>query len=172
MWTEPFWIVLPENLTGRLATMPRPRGNDWLEDELKRQKWNGADIVVSALQAGENRELGLVDEAELCSTLGLRFLSFPIEDIGVPDDRRRFTELTVELAQNVEEGASVVIHCRQGIGRASLIAAGVLFQMGVNEPWAAVTTARGRPVPDTEAQKRWWDLWAEDLETSSSRSRT
>jgi hypothetical protein len=51
----------------------------------------------------------------------------------------------------------VAIHCGQGIGGSSLVAASVLTQLGV-EPsaaWAAITAARERPVPETEEQQQW-----------------
>ena len=40
---------------GRLAIVPRPRGGDWLEDEVRAWREAGVDIVVSALEADEER---------------------------------------------------------------------------------------------------------------------
>lgn len=49
------------------------------------------------------------------------------------------------------------MHCRQGLGRSSLITAGVLVAEGMapEEAIAAVGTARGRDVPETREQWEW-----------------
>ena len=55
------------------------------------------------------------------------------------------------------DGKTVVIHCRAGIGRASIIAAAVLT-LEVATPTAAlemIAAARGCPVPDTAEQVAW-----------------
>jgi protein-tyrosine phosphatase len=50
-----------------------------------------------------------------------------------------------------------LLHCRFGIGCASLLAAAVLVLEGVDadEAWRRLTCARGLGVPDTEEQRRW-----------------
>lgn len=137
--------------------MPRPRGGDWLEGEMQMLGRQGVGVLVSALERGEAHELGLAREAELCEVSGVRWVSFPIEDRGVPGSRADFEGLAVSLADAVRAGDSVVVHCRQGIGRASMIVAGVLLALGWESAWDAVSAARGRPVPDTPAQRAWVD---------------
>jgi hypothetical protein len=52
---------------GRLAIVPRPRGGDWLEDEIASWRRGGIDMVVSTLTEQESVELDLesVPEAPL-----------------------------------------------------------------------------------------------------------
>jgi hypothetical protein len=50
----------------RLGIMPRPRGNDWLEDEIRSLKQQGVNVVVSLLTTEESSELCLDDESTLC----------------------------------------------------------------------------------------------------------
>jgi protein-tyrosine phosphatase len=61
------------------------------------------------------------------------------------------------LEQKLATGQGVVVHCRQGIGRSSLLAACLLASAGqdVDAAFTAIERVRGRPVPDTEAQKDW-----------------
>lgn len=61
------------------------------------------------------------------------------------------------LAEKINNGRSIGINCRASIGRAGLMAAGVLAQWGIplEEAWRRTSTARGHPVPDTEAQRQW-----------------
>jgi hypothetical protein len=44
----------------------------------------GVNVLVSLLTADEVAELELQDEERLCGDCGIRFISFPIPDRGVP----------------------------------------------------------------------------------------
>jgi hypothetical protein len=85
MRTELYWIEGP--WPGQLAMSSRPRGGDWLEDEVR--AWRQADIavIVSLLTNDEISELDLTQEVELCKANGLQFIAFPIVDRGVPSLR-------------------------------------------------------------------------------------
>jgi hypothetical protein len=72
---------------GRLAIALRPRGGDWLRDELHAWRAIGMNVVVSALTADEAHDLELDDEAKACREEGLDYVSFPIEDRSVPESR-------------------------------------------------------------------------------------
>jgi len=61
-----------------LAISPRPRGGDWLDDEIAAWRKAGLEVVVSLLTPDEAAELGLLQEAELSETHGLQFLTHPI----------------------------------------------------------------------------------------------
>ena len=69
-----FWVETGTAV--RLAIVPRPRGNDWLADEVAQMKRAGVDVLVSMLQPDEAAELGLSEEAELCAAAGIQFWSF------------------------------------------------------------------------------------------------
>jgi protein-tyrosine phosphatase len=121
--------------------------------------------VVSLLTPEEIAELDLAQEAELSQASGLRFLSFPIIDRGVPTSRRTTLNLLRGLEAALAEGKGVAVHCRQGIGRSALIAACLLTLSGVdaNAALQAVTAARGCPVPETVEQKEWIAEFAQAL---------
>ena len=142
---------------GILAVAPRPRGNDWLEDDLYKWRMLGATQVVSLLEEDEAHQLGLEQEQILCERLGLKVRSFPIPDRGVPVDTEAFADLVGQLHDDVQQGQRIVIHCRQGIGRSGLLAASVLlsFEMPLNEALERITIARGVQVPETEQQRLW-----------------
>jgi len=150
-----YWIDGP--WTGRLAILARPRGADWLEDEVEGWKHAGLDTVVSLLTRAEEVELGLSEEADLVRHCGLMFMSFPIPDYSVPNSKRDMRELVENLADELSRGNKVGIHCRQGIGRSSVVAACVLVSAGESAESAfyMVATARRAPVPDTAEQKKW-----------------
>jgi protein-tyrosine phosphatase len=137
--------------------MPRPRGGDWLEDEVKAWRSAGVDVVVSLLMPDEITELDLSDEKSLCESLGITYCSFPIVDRDVPASKTATAEVVSELAQMLIEGKNIAIHCRQGIGRAALIAICVLVLSGMDADaaMARVSQARGCAVPETIGQKRF-----------------
>jgi protein-tyrosine phosphatase len=150
-----FWI--PGPWRGKLAVSTRPRGGDWLEDEVTGWRDAGLDTVVSLLERDEAVQLELADERNVIQSKGLQFLWFPIPDRGVPastgDTLKFLTEITAELAA----GRNVAIHCRQGIGRSGLLAAASLVTagMGVREAVDVVSKARGVAVPETSSQLQW-----------------
>jgi len=83
--------------------------------------------------------------------------SFPIPDRGVPASTREALSLFSTISAALEAGKNVAVHCRQGIGRSGLIAAGVLLTsgMGVDKALELVGAARGEVVPETQAQLQW-----------------
>ncbi len=163
MRTELYWIEGP--WPGRLAIMPRPRGGDWLEDEISSWQRLGIDTIVSALTREEIAELDLSQEKEQCERAGIEFIAFPIMDRGVPPSSKDTWELVHRLEQALSRGKKIAIHCRQGVGRAALLAACVLTSSGVNplSAWERIATARGGAVPDTSEQKEWVMRFARDI---------
>lgn len=167
MRTELFWMTGP--WVGRLAIMPRPRGADWLEDEIRSWQQAGVDVVVSLLTHEEQQELSLSDEANLCLAHDIEYITFPIIDRSVPTSASAYFALVSTLAERLISGKNVAIHCRQGIGRAALVAIGVLIWSGLETGAAIehVRTTRGCSVPETPEQQRWISDFGKSLATAS-----
>jgi protein-tyrosine phosphatase len=142
---------------GRLSIMARPCGGDWLADEIAALRQAGVDVLVSLLTPTETAELDLTEEVAECSRQALEFLALPIEDRGVPASMTQVAALVDHLDAALRQGKHVALHCRQGIGRSSLIAACVLAKRGlsVDDVFEQLATVRGRPVPDTDQQRAW-----------------
>ena len=47
---------------GQLAIIARPRGGDWLAEEVQDWKNEGFDVIVSLLTTDEERDLGLTED--------------------------------------------------------------------------------------------------------------
>jgi hypothetical protein len=155
MQAEVYWIG--DVAKGRLAVLPRPRGGDWLEDEVRWLRASGVEALVSLLTPEEVAELDLVDEAACCAACGIEWLSFPITDRGVPASEVDALRLVRQLGVLLAAGKAVAVHCGQGVGRSAVIAASVLASLGEG-PDAAferIARARGRSVPDTAEQRAW-----------------
>src|SRR5438046_543366 len=70
MRAEIFWLDRTPAAAGRLAVLPRPRGGDWLEDEVRSLRAAGVDTLVCLLTKEEVTELDLADEAACCAAAG------------------------------------------------------------------------------------------------------
>lgn len=141
----------------RLSIVARPRGGDWLCDEIHGLSADGVQLLISMLTDEEADDLGLRDEKNQCEHEGIVFRNVPIQDRSVPADRHQFLDAVEQTAADVKSGTDVAVHCRAGIGRSSLFAASVLIRLGwsVEEAFKAIEGARGCAVPDTPSQKAW-----------------
>ena len=112
---------------------------------------------MSLLTRNESDEFDLAAEAKLSRLHGLQFCEFPIPDLGVPQLMKSARQLIDKLYVGLKAGKKIAIHCRQGIGRSGLIAAGLLVASGVDPETAfrQLSGARGLPVPETAEQKQW-----------------
>ena len=160
MYPELYW--LSELWPGRLALAARPRGGDWLEDEMASWRRAGGDIVLSLLTPEEEADLDLEAEEKEAKAQGLEFWSFPIADREVPRSETQLAAVLERVDRALSAGKNVVLHCRQGVGRTGLVAACLLVSKGIS-PESAVETlsaVRGVPVPETLEQRRWIDHYA------------
>ena len=154
MKPEVYWIV---HEPGGLSVLPRPRGGDYLEDEIGCLRAEGIEVLVSLLTAAECHELGLDGEEQACTKHSVRFISFPIEDRSVPRNADEAARLVRTLADLLKQHRGVGIHCRAGIGRSAMIAAAVLVRLGFapDEALERISSVRGYEVPDTPGQRTW-----------------
>jgi len=158
--TKLYW--LDETWPGKLALAARPRGGEWLEDDLDAWKHEDVDAVLSLLTSDEERALELVSEPLEARRMGLRFVSFPIADRDVPQSEAELVKALEEASRLLVQGKNLVVHCRQGVGRSGLVAACLLVRKGMS-PGAAVdkvSVARGVAVPETPEQREWIDHFA------------
>ncbi len=155
MGTQLHWVDGP--WSGKLALAARPRGGEWLDDEIQSWHREGIAAVVSLLTPEEERDLDIAAEAFTVAALGMKFYSFPISDRQVPDSKNLLSQTLWQPDTELETGANVVIHCRQGVGRTGLVAACLLAMNGI-EPETALarlSAVRGLPVPETLEQRLW-----------------
>ncbi len=156
MTTEIFWLHTYKD-SAKLGLMARPRGNDWLEDEIINLKKEKVTVLVSLLESTEINELGLSKEESLCKNHGVEYINFPIPDRDIPKSNQMTKSLVSKLMDRLNSGNTIVIHCRMGIGRSSIISALLLFQMGYKfeEAINHISKIRRLKVPDTKEQIDW-----------------
>jgi len=132
MSTKLYWIAGP--WPGKLAIAARPRGGDWLEDEMRGWQDAGINTVLSLLTAGEDKDLDLTTESRVAKGEGLKFLTLPIHDRQIPSSPSEVAAVLDELDSDLACGNNAVIHCRQGVGRSGMMAACLLVMRGKIPP--------------------------------------
>jgi protein-tyrosine phosphatase len=153
MVARPYWI------NSQMSIIPRPLGNEWLEDEMVALRDAGIDVIVSMLEGDEAGKLGLDQEGPAAARAGLIFINRPIKDRGVPADKQIFEEFLIELEKHLASGRRLGVHCRASIGRSSVTTASLLIRSGIasEDAWTQIAVARDCEVPDTEEQRAWVD---------------
>jgi protein-tyrosine phosphatase len=148
---------------GQVSIMARPRGGDWLLDEIKALRNVGVDVLVSLLTSSEVGEFDLANEATFCHDQRISYLSFPIIDRSVPPFSASTFIFLDRLKVHLAEGRHVTLHCRQGLGRAALMAASllVLTDFSPERAFDQLSKVRGYPVPETEEQRAWVEAFSQ-----------
>ena len=163
-----YWIE--SSTPGRLAILAKPYGNEELESEVQGWREQAVDVVVSLLTESDNEYLGLSTEGALCRSNGLEFISYPIQDFGVPSSLVDTELLVRELKELVLSGKNIGFHCHGCIGRAPLIASCVLMSTGISadKAYRLISVARGYPVPEAPEQAEWGRAFARHLTSSEN----
>src|ERR1700686_566784 len=151
---------------GRLAIVSRPRGGDWIDDEVRAWKDEGLNAVVSLLTEEEQGEFDLIREKDASEKQGLQFFSLPINDLGVPSSLEETLRMLSQIDKLLTAGRNVGIHCRQSIGRSGMMAACLLVMAGsgAQEALDSVSNDRGLPVPETREQSDWVSEFEREFE--------
>jgi protein-tyrosine phosphatase len=151
-----YWINEFEK--GSLGMMSRPRGHDWLEGEIIKLKKLGVTSLISLLEKEEEFELGIEKEKHICKQQNIDFTNYPIKDRKTPENANTFFELISEIVLKLKNDEKIIVHCRMGIGRTSLVIAGVLLSLqikNIDEVFNFLSEKRTLKVPDTEEQITW-----------------
>jgi protein-tyrosine phosphatase len=161
MFTRIHWLHESDS-PGRLGIMARPRGNEWLEEEIWHFKKQQISLITSLLEADEIDELGLQQQPALCFKHNIEFVNFPIKDRGIPKQGDKINDLINLLVTKITTKQNVIIHCRMGIGRSSIIAGCVLLKIGykADDLIRHISNVRGLKFPDTKEQVEWLKKWS------------
>ncbi|HEX2097990.1 MAG TPA: cyclin-dependent kinase inhibitor 3 family protein [Rubrobacteraceae bacterium] len=136
-----------------------------LETDLERLKVEyGVGVLVSLMERDEYSDLQIPELFQKAEEQGMEVLYLPIPDYGVPnapedDNYRPFIE---DIASRIEEGETVIVHCRGGLGRSGMVAASVLVALGHSAEDALGTVREARKgaveTPDQEDRVRWFEM--------------
>jgi protein-tyrosine phosphatase len=141
----------------------RPRGGDWLADDIRTLRRAGVRVLVSMLTPDEEEELELVREGACCKSVNIEFLSVPVLDLGIPKAPEPFEGAMAKVLQALKRRRSVAVHCRQSIGRSGMFTCATLVALGfpLDKAIATASRARGVSVPETPQQLMWLEQHAQ-----------
>jgi protein-tyrosine phosphatase len=139
------WIDM--SATGRMGLTLCPGRGDRKRDlaaDLEAIRAANATHLVTLTTARELESLGVADLLARAAALGLHTRHLPITDGRMPDAATA-ARTAADLAGLVRAGASIVVHCRGGLGRSGTLAALTLVELGLpaDEALERVRRARG-----------------------------
>lgn len=103
----------------------------------------GARLVLTLVEPAELRELKVPQLGHEIRVRGIEWLHLPIADYSVPSDA--FEEQWIidgrDIREMLRNGDDVLVHCKGGLGRAGMIAARLLVELGM-DPEQAIHSVR------------------------------
>ena len=123
---------------------------EWDRDlalDLGRVRDWGAAAVVTLL---EPKELALLKVERLGEEIlrrNMLWFHLPIVDVSIPDERfeKEWNVAGEKLRSMLRRRLNVLVHCRGGLGRAGIIAARLLIELGMEPTLAIENVRRVRP---------------------------
>jgi len=120
--------------------------------------WN-ASVVVTLVEAEELKSLQIPKLGQEVARRFMEWHHWPIADFSVPTQEfeEAWPARSEMLRALLGRGGRVLVHCKGGLGRAGMIAARLLVEMGdaPADAIARVREARGPGAIETTAQEAW-----------------
>ncbi|MET0091246.1 MAG: cyclin-dependent kinase inhibitor 3 family protein [Candidatus Thiodiazotropha sp.] len=103
----------------------------------------GARRVITLVEQQELRELKVLNLGHAIQSRGIQWRHLPIADFSVPDENFEQQWITQgrEIRHMLLLGQDVLVHCKGGLGRAGMIAARLLVELGM-QPEVAIRMVR------------------------------
>lgn len=124
-------VDLPARIPGRLLLHSMPGRFEALEKVWHQVRNEAVGAIVCLTEKFEiNLKSSQYAVALEAGTVPCSVLPFEIREGGVPEDRHAFWVLVKEVAQRLQSGEAVLIHCAGGVGRTAMFAVSVLLALG------------------------------------------
>lgn len=146
-------VKLPAGVPGRLLLHSMPGCFETLEQVWEHIRTKGVQFIVNLAQAGETRRKSpAYAKALLSGHVPCPVISFPVKDCGTPRSREAFWELAFDLAQRLNAGERILVHCAAGVGRTGSLATCILIALGETPAAAAEAVWDAGSQPETDGQ--------------------
>jgi len=146
-------LQLPDNFPGKLWLSSMPGRFEPMEEFLGWCRGVSVDEIVCLVGSEEiaekSSEYAAVLEAGSCP---LPVEQFPIPDYGAPKDIEVFVAMARHVAEQLQTGRKIVLHCAAGHGRTGMFAVVVLLASGMPLKSALVAVQAAGSEPDTADQ--------------------
>lgn len=136
--------VKAKNDYGILYSSGCPGVTSDLERDLSKIKSLGVDTIVCLMEWKEFKRLNILDYAKTVQESGMIFYHLPIQDMKIPK-KDEIMAFIPDLINSFTNGHKILIHCKEGLGRAGTICACFLTHFDYNYSQAIATVRRLRP---------------------------
>jgi protein-tyrosine phosphatase len=146
-------VDLPTSVSGRLLLHSMPGRFEALDTVWQQVRSDAVGAIVCLTEQFEIRlKSSQYAEALEAGTVPCAVLPFEIREGGVPDDRDAFWELVNDVANRLQSGEAVLIHCAGGAGRTAMLAVSVLLALGEPLVEAESMVSQAGSIVETMAQ--------------------
>ncbi len=121
--------------------------NETLIEDLQAIRDWGAAVVVTLLEEAELNALGVRELGKQVLSLNMVWLHLPVHKLEVPEDlaNEKWRSSVLCLCNLLRQGQRVLVHCKEGLGRAGQIAVRLLIELGVPVHEAIGIVRKARP---------------------------
>jgi ADP-ribosyl-[dinitrogen reductase] hydrolase len=116
------------------------------DDLLTIRNW-GAIALVTLLDGSELNTLGVKELSNKAVSHNLAWIHLPIRNLSIPDEKfdEQWASAGPRLNQWLREGHRIVIHCKEGVGRAGIVAVRLMIELGMLPGQAIKAVQMARP---------------------------
>ena len=148
-------VDLPARIPGRLLLHSMPGRYEAIESVWHQIKRETVGAIVCLAEKEEIHEKSFEYARALeAGIVPCSVLHFEIPDRGAPEDRRAFWTLAGNVAQRLQSGEAVLIHCAGGVGRTATFAISVLLALGESASSARSVVSRAGSTVETAPQSK------------------
>ena len=124
-------VELPDSVPGRLLLHSMPGRFEAIDKVWHQVRTDAVGAIVCLTEDFEIRQKS-VKYAEALETgaVPCSVVPFEIREGGVPENKDAFWALANDVANRLQSGEAVLVHCAGGVGRTALLAVSVLLAMG------------------------------------------
>ena len=103
----------------------------------------GASLLLTLVEQKELEQLRVPGLGQAAEVRNIQWLHLPIKDYHTPDSsfEQSWATYGAKIRQLLRGGSDIVVHCKGGLGRAGMIAARLLVELGV-PPEKAIKSVR------------------------------
>ncbi len=146
-------VDLPARVPGRLLLHSMPGRFEALDKVWQQVRSDAVGAIVCLTEQFEIRQKSFqYAEALEAGTVPCSVLPFEIREGGVPEDRDAFWALVNDVANRLQSGQAVLIHCAGGVGRTAMLAVSVLLALGEPRSEAENLVSQAGSIVETMAQ--------------------
>jgi protein-tyrosine phosphatase len=146
-------VDLPARVPGKLLLHSMPGRFEAIERvwHQLRSEAVGAIICLAELYEIRMKSVAYAEALEV-GTVPCSVLPFEIPEGGAPEDREGFWALANEVAERLQSGEVMLIHCAGGLGRTAMLAISVLLALGEPIDKAESAVSRAGSIVETMPQ--------------------